>query len=544
MLARAGLVAGLLLGGCGDDAGGFGTGAAADFGAAVDMTSRDGGGPPPEVEIEVSFEPPAVGATRLYATNAGAGRVAVVSATDFTIETVAVGAGPLPAVAAPGRDLAISLNREARSLTLLRTGESGTVPTTVPLAHDADQVAFDAAGRFAVVFEGPSERRRNFQDLSVIDLDSGVATRIVVGFGPSRVFFGPDDVAYVVTEDGISILDLTRLESDARPVLRSFGARVADATVTPDGRFAIGQIPSEGELRQLDLMTGEVAVADMAEAVSDLVETPGGGMADAGMPPLDAGTSGVPARLVEVTDVDLDPSSRFALAVLRTAERAVRVPIGERFATPAAWEVLMLDGEGVGSLVLSSDGALAVGFSSALAVEALTVLRLDAEPIDVRTVALRKTVRTVALSPDGSFALVLHRPGEGNAVQDPDETRRIDRSDGFSLVDLATGFVRLSLTAATPEPSGVALDPAGEFLFLALRNDARGVRSFQAVDVATFAVDVVELTAPPTTVGTFPSLDRAFVGQEADGGRVTFYDWRSGERQTIAGFELGAGIRR
>ncbi|MEO0322355.1 MAG: hypothetical protein AAF447_05335 [Myxococcota bacterium] len=504
---------------------------------------------PPEVELEVSFEPPAVGLTRLYATNVGAERVAVVSASDFSIETVPVGAGPLPAVAAPGRDIAVSLNRQARTLTLLRTNETGTVPSTLPLAHDADQVAFDDTGRFAIVFEGPSERRRNFQDLSVIDLDAAVATRIVVGFGPSRVFFGPDDVAYVVTEDGISVLDLTSLSEDTRPVLRSFGARVADATVTPDGRFAIGQIPSEGELRQLDLSTGEVAVAHMAAALADLGEAPGDepgseGMSDGGMAPADAGTSGVLARLAEVTDLDLDPRSRFALAVLRTAERVVRVPIGERFGTTAAWEVLGLEGEGVGSLVLAGDGALAVGFTSALDVEALTVLDLDSEPIGVRAIALRKTVRTVALSPDGSFALVLHRPGEGNAVQDADEARRIDRSDGFSLVDLATGFVRLSLTAATPEPSGLALDPAGEFLFLALRSDARGVRAFQAVDVATFAVDDVPLTAPPTTVGTFPRLNRAFVGQEADGGRVTFYDWRSGERQTIAGFELGAGIRR
>ena len=49
---------------------------------------------------------------------------------------------------------------------------------------------------------------------------------------------------------------------------------------------------------------------------------------------------------------------------------------------------------------------------------------------------------------------------------------------------------------------------------------------------------------PPTTVGVFPALDRAFVGQESDGGRVTFYLWRTRETHTVAGFELAAGIRR
>jgi DNA-binding beta-propeller fold protein YncE len=551
-VARLPLAALLMLGGCDDDAGAAFDGGAFFVADAGALQRPDGGfGPPPEVEIEVSFDPPAVGATVLYATNPAASRVAVVSAVDFSIETVAVGAGALPAVAAPGRDVAISLNRAARSATVLRTTETGTTPSTVALTHEADRVAFRSDGRYAVLFEGPSGTRTNFQDLTVLDLDATEATRVVVGFGPSRVFFGPDDRAFVITEDGVSVLDLAALDGGQRPVLLSFGERVADATVTADGRFAVGQIPSEGELRQLDLETGVVEVADMAYAAAAAFEDPGGpdaGVPDAGMPPdggppRDAGPPPINPLLAEVSDVDLDPGSAFAMAVLRNAERAVRVPIGEGFADPEAWDLIDLRGGGVGSLVLSEAGDLAVGFTSALDVLALTVFDLG-ETIETRTIPLRKTVRTVALSADGTFALVLHRPGEGNLVDVPDEAQRIARSDGFSLVDIASGFVRLSLTPATPQPDGVALEPSGEFLFLALRNDLRGVQSFQAVNLATFAVDAIALTAPPTSLGTFPDLERAFVGQEADGGRVTFYDWRTRERQTIAGFELGAGIRR
>ena len=81
-------------------------------------------------------------------------------------------------------------------------------------------------------------------------------------------------------------------------------------------------------------------------------------------------------------------------------------------------------------------------------------------------------------------------------------------------------------------------------MLVALRDDARGVAAMQIMDLATFAVDELPLLAPPTTIGTFPDLERAFVGQEADGGRVSFYLWPTEQTQTVAGFELGAGVRR
>ena len=154
---------------------------------------------------------------------------------------------------------------------------------------------------------------------------------------------------------------------------------------------------------------------------------------------------------------------------------------------------------------------------------------------------LRKSVRALAISPDGGFAIALHhavaRPGD-------DEDALVDRSDGYSLVDLRTGFARLALVDAEPAPDALVLDAASGRLFLALRDDARAIAELQVVDLATFAVDRVPLVAPPTAVGVFPALDRAFVGQEADGGRVTFYLWGTRETHTVAGFELAARIRR
>jgi DNA-binding beta-propeller fold protein YncE len=479
------------------------------------------GGLPPENEVDVRFEPPAVGASVLYATNAGAGRVAVIHADDFSIETVGVGASPLPAVAAPGRDLAVSLDRGSSTVSILRTTETGTTVSSLPIDHDANEVAFDPTGAFAVLFEGPRPgmARRNFQDASVLALTDGAErmVRVVVGYGPSHVEFDPAGTrAFVVTEDGVSLIDLAALpaEGPIRAPLLGFDTleRLGETRITPDGTFALARV-GVSEIRQLDLRDGTVVVADLASLA--------------------------PGETIEITDLDVLPSGTELVAVVRSHGAVVRMPIGATFADSTAWALLDMSAEPVGSLAFSSAGNLFVSYTTDPDVEAIAIVDLDLG--EVRRVGLRKSVRALAISPDGHFAIALHH---AIARSGDDEDALVDRSEGYSLIDLTTGFARLSLVDAEPAPDALVLDASSGRLMIALRDDARGIHELQVVDLATFAVDRVPLVAPPTTVGVFPALDRAFVGQEADGGRVTFYLWGTRETHTVAGFELAARIRR
>lgn len=504
----------LLLAGC--DAGGHAPWGSIDGGFAG---RPDSGRPGPEPEIEVRFEAPAVGRTVLYATNAAAGRVAVIRATDFSIETVGVGTAPLPAVAAPGRDLAISLDRGSSTISVLYTEADGTRVRTLPIQHEANAVAFDPTGRFAVLYEAPrpGSVRRNFHDASVLDLTDGAErlVRVVVGYGPSRVTFDPAGTrAIVVTEDGISQIDLTSLPADGllRAPLLGFDTidPIREIQVDEDGTLALALV-GRSELRLLDLRDGSLVTADLASVAE--------GEAD-------------------VTDIDIVAGTE-ALVVLGSHEVIVRVPLGPELADVETWVALDLTGHGVGALVHARGARRAVAYTTTPGVEAITLLDIENERL--QRVALRKSVRAVAVSDDGRFALVLHRaiPGAGTT-----EEELVDAAQGYSLVDLETGFARLMLVEAEPRPDGFVLDPRSERLFLALRDDPRSIRELQVVDLATFAIDRVPLVAPPTTVGVFPDLDRAFIGQEADGGRVTFYLWETRETHTVAGFELAARIRR
>ena len=508
------------------DDGGF----AADAGGLRDggFTRRDAGPegtppPPPEMELEIHFEPPAVGESVLYATNRAAGRVAVIHADDFSIETVAVGPDPEPALAAPGRDLALSIQRAHRTVSVLRTEDRVTRVSTLPIEHDVNRAAFDPTGRFAVLIEAPEPGvvRRNLHDVSVVDLgeDTPRVVRAVVGYGPSAVAFDPAGTrAFVVTEDGVSTIALDALSgagSVRAPVLGFDTLEpVREALVSPDGAFAVARVEGD-HLRQLDLSDGSVIDADLSVVSGD----------------------GGP---IDLTDVDIAPSGDEILAVVRSHSLVMRLPIGVGFGDTSAWTVLELPGPQVGSLAFAGDGTRIVGYTTDPSVESITVVDLVANA--GRIVPLRKSVRGLAVSPDGAFALALHHVVGGTDATGEDAL--VDASHGYSVVDLSTGFARLALVDAPPQADGAVLDSEGGRLLLALRDDDRGVRELQVVDLASFAVDRVPLVAPPTTVGVFGDLGRAFIGQEADGGRVTFYLWGERETHTVAGFELAARVRR
>ena len=60
----------------------------------------------------------------------------------------------------------------------------------------------------------------------------------------------------------------------------------------------------------------------------------------------------------------------------------------------------------------------------------------------------------------------------------------------------------------------------------------------------SFRVTPIELGSPPTSVGTVPGSQRAFVGQDHPDGRISFIDYQTNSVQTVTGFELNSRIRQ
>ncbi len=545
----------LALHACGDSTGGVASPPSDPFdaGFVVDApAARADAGvtvPPPEVEERRAFQTPQAGGRYVYVANPTRDTVAVIDSSTLAIQSVETGDGPTHLVTVPGQDIALVINVNSHTLSVLRTTASGTTSRSVPIVAGANALAVAPDGRHALAYfdstlPGASASNGSFQDLSVITLEPAMerAVQLSVGFRPLEVLFTADGAsAFVVTEDGISILRFAAITgptivpnvsledtaiaplpmgSDAGVDAGDASAPSLDATVdaglarvpardvsiTPDGRYAVARIEGTSTLRLVDLATRAITSIDA------------GGV---------------------VTDLDVSPSGGYALAVVRDRSQVLRVPIPMGFVDAAAIQRTDVTGEFVGSVTIAPDGSRALLYTTALPIERVTLMELADSALQV--VRMRKAVRAVAFAPDARTALVVHTSiGGSPAEAGIGLEAQIDRSFGYTLVDTATRFAKLQLTAADVGP--FAIVPDGSHAFVLLRDDARLVAEAQRVSLRSFVIESVALGSPPLSVGAVPGTARAFIGQDHPEGRITFVDWNTGALQSVTGFELNSRV--
>lgn len=552
ILLGAGLLAAAAgtLGGCGADAstspssGNDGPRFFTDAGAVSDTSAPSADrGLPPEVEEQRAFETPQAGSRFVYVANPRRDNVAVIDSRTLAIQSVEAGDGPTYLVTVPERDgtpvdEALVVNANANTATVLRTSAAGVTTTAqMPVVAGANAIAVAPNGHYAVVYLDTSRPNQgvpagSFQEVAVLRLDPGMERGLLlsVGFRPVSVVFSADgQTGFVITEDGVSILRFASLTGPALVPTVSFyddrvvtpidagmsdagvaisrDARALDVSVTRDGRYAIARFAGTTAMRVIDLMrrTGQT---------------------------VDLGT--------EITDLDVSPDGTFALAALRGESRVLRIPIPAGFSDASVRRSIDLPGEVVGSVTMSPDGARALVYSTAAMTERATLLDLagtDAPAV----LRLRKTVRAVAFAPGGGSALIVHGRSEGSVTEPGiDLETQIDRSFGYSVLNVAERFTRLQLTSADVGP--FALVPGGSHAFVLLRDDARHVALTQRITLASLTIQDIALGSPPVSVGAVPATERAFIGQDHPEGRITFIDWNTGTQQSITGFELNSRI--
>jgi hypothetical protein len=519
----------------GSNHGGTSSGMFGDAGEAAPML-------PPEMEVDIDFEQPQASERFVYAANPDTGTVAIIDASSQAIQTIETGDRPTFLRTLAGTDDAIVLNVGSDDATILRSPATVVKVTHVDVVHGANAIAVAPDGKHAVVYfdtvSGSTAAPTGsvLQDVTVIRLTAGEddAVGMTVGFRPRAVFFAQDSSqAYVVTDDGISVLDFGRIEKEGTGIARlvSLGSDVdqkeLDVSVTPDGKYALAREPGKSTIRLIELADGTTQTLDLAQFGSQPVTDE-----DAGTPL---------AATADVSDLDLAPNGKFALAVLRDQSLVLQVPVPSGFDDPKSVNQFVIKGETIGSVSISPQSDAALLYTTAVDLERITRLTL-AKGGEHKTIALRKTVKAVSIAPDGETALIIHKKANGDPNQaglDPDT--QIDRSFGYSVLRIPTGDVKLQVTPV--QPSAFTMVPDGSFLFLLLRDDATQVREAQKVEAKSFLVQTIALGSPPLSVGSVPKSQRVFVNQDHPDGRITFIDWMTNETRTVTGFELNSRIR-
>jgi hypothetical protein len=499
---------------------------------------------PAEMKLKIDFEQPQASQRFVYTANPKAGTVSIIDAQTQAIQTLETGDRPTFLRTLADTDDALVLNIGSNDATILRSPATGAQTSTVPVVRGANVITVAPDGKHAVVYfnadySTAGDDSGSFQDVTVVSLDpkGDKSIGMTVGFKPRAIFFAKDSTAaYVVTDDGISVLDFARIEKDGTGIARlvSLGPNVdqkgLDVSVTPSGQFALTREPGKSVVRLIDLSSGERRDLELAGVLPIAEETSD---ADAGTPP--------PPAPPDVSDLELSPDGTFALAVVRDRATVLKIPVPAAFDDVTQVKAFVVEGELIGSATITPGADRVLLYTTAVDVERITVLPLDGVS-PAKTVALRKTVKAVAIAPDGQTALVIHKKAAGDPAQPGiDADTKIARSFGYSVLRIATGDPKLQVTSS--EPESFTIVPDGSYLFLLFRDDANGVREVQKIEAKSFLVEPIALGSPPISLGSVPQSKRVFVNQEHADGRITFIDWQTNATRTVTGFALNSRIR-
>jgi hypothetical protein len=475
---------------------------------------------PPEQEEAVDYKVPKGSGRYVFIADETHGTVVVVDSETLGIRTAAAGSRPTHLVPlGADANAAAVINLDSDDLTIVRVADDGALSASdIPTRPDTNALAASADGEFVTAWFDPlfsedSGAPGTDQDVSVVDAEAGMeeAFHLTVGMHPSRVSYNEGATrGFVVTEEGISVIDLMHLDGIGLPPLVPLFDPVdvdpasVEIAIAPDGSVALA--------RADELLSLKAAWLDGSGETRDYA---------------------LPAP---ATDLDIAPDGTWGLAVIRSLSQVLLFDLplpADPLADP--FEIVDLGGALCGLAEIAPDGETVLLYTTTGGVEhdrrLLTRLRLDGDGPELEQVLLSREIRSVAPGADSTTAVVMHQPVAQTQAILP---------YAYSLVGLAALQVKLQQLAT--DPGQLLLTPDGDFGFLLLRDDEHGVREVAIIDLETFIVDGLELGSPPTALGYATVTDKVFVAQEHPAGRMTFVGVHDGTVQTVTGYTLNDEI--
>jgi hypothetical protein len=491
--------------------------------------SGDGGMPMPPPEKEYDFAPPTASQRFVYVAMTAQDELARIDGSTLAVKSTKVGKAPKVVATIPGTDGAVVLDSYNGTATVVRPiGETDATKVLGTLQR-LNRLDIDPSGRYAVIWfdlakaiqEGNTFSVGSFQDVTVLRLAPGneKAVNLTVGFRPREVQFdAAGNRAYVITQDGVSVIDLGYATDHTATIIPPIA--VADPSISAD------------DLEVDVVSTGEWAAVRQVNSATLRVVNVGS----------NPGTTYSVTLASPATDIDLAPNGARLYAVERAAKKLAVVDIPGDAQNPSGIETVDLTNAAIGSLVLSRDGTRGLLFTNATADERVTILKFDQAGYPQQTWPLKKSIRAVAISPAGNNALIVNAKMAGDPATATNFDDFVDKSYGYTLLDLASGFGKLQITPV--DPGAFTYAPDGSKIYVALDGGdaATATRSVQVVTTQTGVVETKPLGSPPSSVGILPGASQAFVNQRHPLGRVSFVDLVNDAQRTVTGFDLNSHI--
>lgn len=461
----------------------------------------------PETESDYLKLAPAATTAYVFVANPDRNTVTRVSVPSLEVITAEVGVDPEAVATTSDYTMAVTFNAGSDSVSIVQA--TSLEVTEVEVRPNLNTMEMSPDGAWVVLYrdldgedyDAGSGGVTAFNEVSLVNLATGTHYLKIVGFNPRDVQFTADGrLAVVVSDAYLGVIDLT--DPDANPERVPLTEDTVDppeaeeVLLTPDSDYAIVRQFGVEDLVLVDL-------ASFSSAVLDVGDNP--------------------------TDLDLTPDGEHAVAVARGANQVWIYHLEDILSTPT---VLNLpDGEVLGSVTMSPDNTKALLYSTASGVSHVTAWDLEADEFQVY--GLEKPISSVTITPDGGTAIFFHDKDNG---ADVDPGSIFYNEYAMTLMDLSDFFPSALLLPA--EPTGFADDEEGDIGYFIMD----GVPYLEVLDFDNLSYEEVELKSAPVHVGVLPESRLAYVNQEHDLGRLSFYDPDAGELQTLTGFELNAAI--
>lgn len=476
--------------------------------------SDDGDSPlPPEEESQFFSLPPASSDVYVFIANPDRDTLTRVDANTLEVRTVRVGNEPTIVLTTPDYRWAVSFNRLDHSVSIV---EAATLTRTdVSVRPNFNQMKMSPDGTWVVLWHDLAARKPNdpkpeglqsFHEVSFVNVVTREHFPMAVGFNPRGVVFGAGGtLAAVVADDYLATIDLTaqtlqpeliQLDPDLEP------PRTEEVVLSRDGSWAF--------VRRFG--THSMLVVDLLARTVDQVPV--------GLDP---------------TDLDVSPDGRSAIVLARGSRELWRFDMNDPFSPP---DVLSLPtDEPLGSLSFAPGGELGVLYTTTGS-DRYAVWDLATDGIQVRR--LVKPVQAVGITPTGNAMMVLHTKTD---AQGADPTSPFFGHWALTMVSLED--FRTNPLKLPAEPIGFVNSNNGHFGYFIMEGEPR----LEVIDYATLLATEIKLKSEPVYIGVLPDLDpddgdepAAWVSQQHELGRISFFDPDTSSLETITGFELNSQI--
>ncbi len=497
-------------------------------GHSADVLESVDYGAPPAPELEFNFDLKAPQASEHYVFIAATDRDSLVRITadeSLEIRLIPVGGQPTTVATLADQDVALVINSGTHDLSIVRSTEESDAVKTLDILPYANVIRVSPDGRFAIVYYSeeaaePNDPIGDFQTVAVINVqeEKEQVLQVSTGFHITGVYFHESlSVAYLVTDDGVSLLDLEGVEDgDITPIVSVSDNPLEDPSmrevlITSSGDYAVVRNLALPQLTVVDLESGEMTSVEVA-----------------GLP----------------TDVDLVPGSNRFLAILREQGLAYVVDL-DLVLEEAEGAVAEIDVSGSlsGAALVTPDGNRAVLYTTTGGIKALALLELDDEDYPWKSYPVQKSVVAVAVSNGGSTAMVFHE-AESYQVDASGLDKTIAAAQGFTLFDLDSGYRKLIQTDHHWTSHLFVVDSKGkdEKAFVLTPDPVQLEHSVQQIDLETYIVDPLTIASTPTSMVYVPTSRKVAVAQDHLNGRLTFIDVDSGAQYSVTGYELNGLI--